>query len=738
MPYGNIFLFLINAVTFRREIIFNRARVVILLLLYSVICILVTNRIGVISELFHTTAYVICLILYIVASIILMSVYVGGCYFWGCRVKPEIKGYRLFMIWGLVGVLLAWLGLDLTNIDLLKGWVEKLGSEEGLNQAASVAASTRNPTPEKMLKDKPPLKVYKDLTSKKRTEILSYVKGKAGVYCIMNNKTKDKFVWGSKNLEKCLGDIFKKASLKELAVTFKTRKEPNNIYTKLLAKDWKGYSLYILEFVDKTDQWEAKLTERIYYYSDKLKPVEGLVRFEWSEEEGRYIKISKVEDPERFYAGHPRAAIRVGHVAVITQPKVKVEHVAVKVYYTMSEALKQKLALKENWRKAGIYRWVNWSTGRSYIGCSENLWGRFKLYFNSKSLEKQNVNLVKAINRQSLEKFNLEILEYCKLDVLAERERYYIDLYQPEFNRLKPKKPEVEKDVTLKPTTVEHQPVIKENVPLPPIKDSIPEVSKAVETAPAKAVETAPADSLVSTDEKIVPDQPGLSLYGAANTTDLKLPVQKETAKEESQPLDYKNIEHIKLNGDDPLFFADSKDEGLSSNYDLDTNLATYPETLEDKEPPYIPDIEYDSEEEIAEDLITNSNCEEKLSTNSTSTCEQVGKLGESSEPTEPISQASTLAEKPAKTKTKKTWTLSSETKAKMKQSQSNREKHPRPGQSIMVHDLTKAESVTYSSFREAAAALKMSVGIISRRIKLGVKKPYKGRYTFSIYQGPV
>jgi hypothetical protein len=72
-----------------------------------------------------------------------------------------------------------------------------------------------------------------------------------------------------------------------------------------------------------------------------------------------------------------------------------------------------------------------------------------------------------------------------------------------------------------------------------------------------------------------------------------------------------------------------------------------------------------------------------------------------------------------------------------MSEIQSKRVKDPRPGQSIRVHDLISGESVTYTSFREAAAALKMSVGIISRRIKLDVKKPYKGRYTFSIFSGP-
>jgi hypothetical protein len=114
---------------------------------------------------------------------------------------------------------------------------------------------------------------------------------------------------------------------------------------------------------------------------------------------------------------------------------------------------------------------------------------------------------------------------------------------------LKPNKPADVKGVNQKPQAVEHQSVIEENEALSPNKNSIPEqVSKAVETAPAKVVETAPAESLVNTDEKIVPGQPGLSQPGAANPTDLELPATLETAKEGSQPIVSKNLALNKQN----------------------------------------------------------------------------------------------------------------------------------------------------------------------------------------------
>ena len=43
-----------------------------------------------------------------------------------------------------------------------------------------------------------------------------------------------------------------------------------------------------------------------------------------------------------------------------------------------------------------------------------------------------------ALLKHSNENFTLDILEYCKLDILIEREQYYMDLLKPEYNILKP------------------------------------------------------------------------------------------------------------------------------------------------------------------------------------------------------------------------------------------------------------------------------------------------------------
>ena len=44
--------------------------------------------------------------------------------------------------------------------------------------------------------------------------------------------------------------------------------------------------------------------------------------------------------------------------------------------------------------------------------------------------------ICKAILKYGRNNFRLEILEYCNLDILLEREQYYIDLLKPEYNLL--------------------------------------------------------------------------------------------------------------------------------------------------------------------------------------------------------------------------------------------------------------------------------------------------------------
>lgn len=97
--------------------------------------------------------------------------------------------------------------------------------------------------------------------------------------------------------------------------------------------------------------------------------------------------------------------------------------------------------LNDNKEKAGIYRWVNLLTGKTYIGSSRNLSARLKQYFNINYLEsettKNNSNIYRSLIKNGYSNFKIEILEHCTLENLIDREQYYLDKLEPEYNILK-------------------------------------------------------------------------------------------------------------------------------------------------------------------------------------------------------------------------------------------------------------------------------------------------------------
>ena len=95
--------------------------------------------------------------------------------------------------------------------------------------------------------------------------------------------------------------------------------------------------------------------------------------------------------------------------------------------------------IRENKDRVGIYRWVNLHSGKSYIGSSSNLRIRFKQYFNYNhiSYPKRNLRIYKALLKYGYSGFKLEILEYCYPEILLQREQFYFDMCNPEYNILK-------------------------------------------------------------------------------------------------------------------------------------------------------------------------------------------------------------------------------------------------------------------------------------------------------------
>jgi group I intron endonuclease len=91
----------------------------------------------------------------------------------------------------------------------------------------------------------------------------------------------------------------------------------------------------------------------------------------------------------------------------------------------------------DNKRKCGVYRITNLTNSKFYIGSSNNLSTRFRVYFNVNQLIRSNMYIYKAILKYGYSKFSLDIIEYCEPNLLISREQYYLDLLKPEYNILK-------------------------------------------------------------------------------------------------------------------------------------------------------------------------------------------------------------------------------------------------------------------------------------------------------------
>jgi len=95
----------------------------------------------------------------------------------------------------------------------------------------------------------------------------------------------------------------------------------------------------------------------------------------------------------------------------------------------------KSLILKENTNKSGIYRWVNTNNNQSYVGSSVDLRVRFVSYYNINHIISNSSMLIcRALYKYNYSSFRLEILEYCKVEHLIDRENSYIKLLKPEYN----------------------------------------------------------------------------------------------------------------------------------------------------------------------------------------------------------------------------------------------------------------------------------------------------------------
>ena len=94
--------------------------------------------------------------------------------------------------------------------------------------------------------------------------------------------------------------------------------------------------------------------------------------------------------------------------------------------------------IKENKGKSGVYLLINLINGKTYIGSSVDLGRRFRYYYDvntlDKALRKSNYLIYRALLKYGYSNFSLEILEYCEKSETTEKEQFFMDKLNPEYN----------------------------------------------------------------------------------------------------------------------------------------------------------------------------------------------------------------------------------------------------------------------------------------------------------------
>lgn len=89
----------------------------------------------------------------------------------------------------------------------------------------------------------------------------------------------------------------------------------------------------------------------------------------------------------------------------------------------------------------GIYKITNLINGHCYIGQSINIFRRWKTHINSafkRTSHSHQYPLQKSIRKYGVENFKFEILCECSIPELTDKERFYYDVYKPEYNQVYP------------------------------------------------------------------------------------------------------------------------------------------------------------------------------------------------------------------------------------------------------------------------------------------------------------
>jgi group I intron endonuclease len=105
------------------------------------------------------------------------------------------------------------------------------------------------------------------------------------------------------------------------------------------------------------------------------------------------------------------------------------------VSFNNSEEQKETI-LKTCKGKSFVYRWVNKTNGKDYLGSTSNAKSRLSSYYDLKTLSIINMPIYKAILKYGHSNFIFEIVEFCEPEDAVQREQHYLDLFDFDYNVL--------------------------------------------------------------------------------------------------------------------------------------------------------------------------------------------------------------------------------------------------------------------------------------------------------------
>ena len=105
------------------------------------------------------------------------------------------------------------------------------------------------------------------------------------------------------------------------------------------------------------------------------------------------------------------------------------------VLHYKNVAIEKLDILKDNLLKSGVYMFTTLTNGKRYIGSTGNLSRRLSEYLNTNYLIRANTMVIcNALLKHGYSNFSLDILEFCEVSDLLAKEKYYWDIFKPEYN----------------------------------------------------------------------------------------------------------------------------------------------------------------------------------------------------------------------------------------------------------------------------------------------------------------